>query len=364
MPEKRIKGKILSDDAKETYGFLSHYESGKRKKTFFPLSQLPEKIKNLDKKEQRKYLNDNAIWEYGIAQGEKGPVAENLKYIDDRLPEDTRQLIASKGNEIENFSLRFNKAAVFDQDKFKFFEFDRKAKKARIDLDTSFLHLEFDKICRRHRETIQATGLQTTAPLRLSPQWRLIVGLGNESVYETSMTLHHIYGFPYIPASAVKGVIRSWVIQTMFSGVEEYKKDGALKDEGFCRTFGSPKESAIGEHVGVVNFFDAHPTQRPTVEPDVMTPHYSDYYMDEEGNTPPADYFDPTIIYFLTVKETSFEFLLGIKAKNNNAALIKSGKFAGRVPLALAEEWLKLALENHGLGAKTAVGYGYMCKAS
>ncbi len=44
----------------------------------------------------------------------------------------------------------------------------------------------------------------------------MIVGLGNESVYDTSMTLHHMYGIPFIPASAIKGVIRSWIIAEMF----------------------------------------------------------------------------------------------------------------------------------------------------
>lgn len=36
--------------------------------------------------------------------------------------------------------------------------------------------------------------------------WRLIIGLGGMHPQETSMTLHHIYGIPYIPGSAVKGV--------------------------------------------------------------------------------------------------------------------------------------------------------------
>ena len=37
---------------------------------------------------------------------------------------------------------------------------------------------------------------------------RLVVGLGAGHVLETSLTLHHIFGIPYIPASALKGVVR------------------------------------------------------------------------------------------------------------------------------------------------------------
>lgn len=37
-------------------------------------------------------------------------------------------------------------------------------------------------------------------------QGRMAVGLGDESVLETSVTLHRTYGVPYIPGSALKGL--------------------------------------------------------------------------------------------------------------------------------------------------------------
>jgi len=37
-------------------------------------------------------------------------------------------------------------------------------------------------------------------------QGRLAINLGSESVLETSIALHHSYGVPYIPGSAIKGV--------------------------------------------------------------------------------------------------------------------------------------------------------------
>ena len=83
--------------------------------------------------------------------------------------------------------------------------------------------------------------------------WRLIVGLGSEHVQETNMTLHHIYGIPYIPGSAVKGVLRHWWLQEDFNNNEEK----ALKDKNFLSLFGSQ------ERRGEVQFLDAYPETSP-----------------------------------------------------------------------------------------------------
>jgi CRISPR-associated protein Cmr6 len=46
----------------------------------------------------------------------------------------------------------------------------------------------------------------------LKTESRLMVGLGAESVLETAITLHRIYGFPVIPGSALKGLARTWAL--------------------------------------------------------------------------------------------------------------------------------------------------------
>lgn len=40
-----------------------------------------------------------------------------------------------------------------------------------------------------------------------STVWRLLVGWGENPTMDTGLTLHHLYGFPYIPGSAVKGLL-------------------------------------------------------------------------------------------------------------------------------------------------------------
>lgn len=81
-----------------------------------------------------------------------------------------------------------------------------------------------------------------------------------------------------------------------------------------------------------------------------MNPHYVPYYSDKTGTTPPADYHNPVPVFFLVVEETPFRFILGAKGETLNET-IKSKSIS---------DWLTNALQNHGIGAKTAVGYGYM----
>ena len=96
-------------------------------------------------------------------------------------------------------------------------------------------------------------------------------------------------------------------------------------------------------------FFDAFPITSPILSPDIMNNHYPDYY--EGGKKPPADWQSPRPILFLTVKETKFKFVLGIKPKDekDNPKLLQK-----------AIDLLNSALKEKGIGAKTAVGYGYM----
>jgi CRISPR-associated protein Cmr6 len=165
-----------------------------------------------------------------------------------------------------------------------------------------------------------------------SLSWRMVIGLGGVHPQETSMTLHHIYGIPYIPGSAIKGVTRHWVIWKEFEGEEEK----AEEKENFKKVFGTQ------EMAGKVIFMDAYPLNEVKLKLDVMTPHYPDYY---SSGKPPADWQNPKPINFLTVdKGTKFRFFLLSRDKEtlNNAV-----------------EWLKGALKEFGIGAKTSVGYGY-----
>lgn len=184
---------------------------------------------------------------------------------------------------------------------------------------------------------------------------RMIIGLGGVHPHETSMTLHHIYGVPYIPGSAIKGLTRHYKILELSKGetelLEKISKalesgkveslDGELKKEveNLIEIFGTQKKE------GRIIFMDAYPEDEITFRIDIMNPHYPDYY---SGDKPPADWQNPRPIKFLTVENTSFKFsLLSLKKDNKDNELLED-----------AATFLQKALENYGIGAKTSLGYG------
>jgi len=160
-------------------------------------------------------------------------------------------------------------------------------------------------------------------------RWRLVVGLGSGSVYETGLTLDRNYSIPIIPGCAVKGVARHYV--------EEHGKMST--DE--IDIFGTQNKK------GKVIFFDALPIIEKNTDfivLDVMNVHYKDYY--QKSDEAPGDWMDPNPIFFLTVEGLRFRFTV--------AAAPKDEKLAEK-----ALEILKEALSTMGIGAKTAAGYGY-----
>ena len=161
--------------------------------------------------------------------------------------------------------------------------------------------------------------------------WRMVVGLGSDHVQETNMMLDHVHGIPYLPGSAIKGVVRSWVIQEHFGNDEKL----ATRDPDFLNVFGS-QESA-----GKVQFLDALPASGVHFDIDIMNPHFSRYYT---GSEFPTDFQSPNPINFLTLRGTHFQFLIIAKT----AASLK-----------IAKNWFTEAIKNRGFGAKSAVGYGY-----
>lgn len=185
---------------------------------------------------------------------------------------------------------------------------------------------------------------------------RMVVGLGGGSVFETAITLHHTYGLPYIPGSAVKGCLRSFIIRCLFADIVKAAKDDKEIEQtilnrkehkekdfvDFIELFGSQGQS------GGVVFFDAFPAKCDKLELDIMNPHYADYY---QGKTAPTDDMNPTPIKFYAVPEnTQFTFRLA-----SSKVDIKHTSIKGFPLTKLFEEMLS----EIGIGAKTAVGYGW-----
>lgn len=178
------------------------------------------------------------------------------------------------------------------------------------------------------------TALASTATVKKKTakvQGRMAVGLGDESAIETAVTLHHTYGVPYIPGSALKGLAASFAHQRLAD--DTWRKGGA----GHTELFGS---TAI---TGLVTFFDAlyvpgSGVNGQALYPDVITVHHQDYY---QGKAAPADWDNPNPVSFLSATGS---YLIALAGPPDwvNAAF----------------EILEQALLKMGIGAKTSSGYG------
>ena len=223
--------------------------------------------------------------------------------------------------------------------------------------------------------------------LKLKTSSRLVVGLGSGHVLETSLTLHHIFGIPYIPASALKGVVRMvsfWEIAEKLSKKtdEEIEK---LQKQLYDNEISSYDNEDILKHKllfgtqnfkGLLVFLDAYPEiqdNQDIFELDVMTPHYQGYYIE---NKPPGDWENPNPIVFLTVK-SGINFCFNVLFDKFRAKEISKDKNFSQEVKKIIEEWLpdnssnlssnlsklvkswlEAALKEYGVGAKTRLGYG------
>ncbi|CAG0977635.1 hypothetical protein ANRL3_01916 [Anaerolineae bacterium] len=250
------------------------------------------------------------------------------------LPADTDAILKQQGYATDNYNLKINKLIRFQRDPKGFkhtggsFSFPVKDARRMAEQVTDAAK----QIC-THVESFT-----------VASRGRVALGLGTESVAETSMTLHHIYGFPYAPGQALKGITRSYMINGLYHG----KEDEALKDKEFCLLFGCPATGALKkEYRGSICFYDAYPIDDIEIGLDIMTPHYSEYY---NKNVPPADYMNPVPVSFLVANKMTLSVTVGTTRKD--------AQYRGEPVTKAAARYLKEALAQMGIGAKTAVGYG------
>lgn len=181
---------------------------------------------------------------------------------------------------------------------------------------------------------------------------KMIIGLGGQSVLEKSITLHHIYGIPYIPGQAIKGVFR-FCLDQILEDINERSKYSDL----YYYLFGEPYNGInndnedINKQSGKIYFFDAFPNENYTLHTDIFNNHYTSYYNDQSSYPDGSE--EPIPNKFLVLKNTEFNILIGLK-NNNELSRIKRLEYKITIVNLLSK-----ALEFIGLGAKTSVGYGY-----
>ena len=179
---------------------------------------------------------------------------------------------------------------------------------------------------------------------------RLVVGLGSENVLETGLRLHHTYGVPIIPGSALKGLASHYCHDVWGQRHDEAAPEGnRLFQRGGAHhslLFGTTDDG------GVITFDDALITPGAlndgALRLDVMTPHYPKWQTNE---APPTDFDSPVPVSFLSVSGV-FE----IRLSWSGPAGTPSDQ--AEAWTALAMKLLREALAEWGVGGKTSSGYG------
>lgn len=208
---------------------------------------------------------------------------------------------------------------------------------------------------------------------------RLLIGHGNASATDVGLTVHHTWGVPVIPGSALKGLVAHYVDAT-YRPIDASKKPWEQQGDERVRAeyqgvtwnrrriergpgavyralFGAPdarEDATMREHgfetgatAGLVTFHDAlyvpgSSTDDRPFAADVLTVHQKGYY-DSSGQSAPNDYDSPNPVAFLTVRPKC-RLLLALSGPSEWTEL--------------AAQLLADALKNWGVGGKTTAGYG------
>jgi CRISPR-associated protein Cmr6 len=181
----------------------------------------------------------------------------------------------------------------------------------------------------------------------------VLIGLGGDHATETGLTIHHTYGVPYIPGTAVKGLAAHYAHQVWGASDTRWRMatdDDPKTGELHATMFGTSVGELSGG--GLIDFSDGWiASPKGSLVPDVMTPHHGDYYMasdDEVDQCPPTDFDNPVPVTFLSAKGT---FFIAISKRDRRLP----DEWVDR-----AEELVKRSLQEWGIGGKTSADYGRM----
>jgi CRISPR-associated protein Cmr6 len=245
------------------------------------------------------------------------------------LPQDTAHLLVQQELVCENAGLAMERLLAYNDGR-------QGPEMVRELADRTALALDFSgqaELIEAWRARWQATAdAMGAATFHATPEWRVIVGIGANKLLEVGIRLQHVYGVPIVPATALKGITRLYAERVV--------------DAPAARVVQLFGEAEIAARRGDLVFLDAVPTAPPRLERDIANPLFGAYYGGKE-NAPPADYMTPRPIFFVAVGQGS-HYAFGVASLSRDAQAVADGV-----------GWLKAALQDLGVGAKTAAGYGY-----
>ena len=210
---------------------------------------------------------------------------------------------------LKNFSLHFDKFTGWDGDKPKMSSHSQNAtamvKHARESLVS--IHQRQSNCLKTVR---QREGMYWEITAKLAAPY--ISGLGGNHPTEAGMILDRNTGVPYIPASAIKGVLRLAHVLDIAEEHPEYvqliENEYEIPDDtpSLRKYFGDTHTDMENSVRGQLVFLDAFPVSVPSIKQDIMNPHFGRYY---SGNAPPTETENPIPVMFMSVVEgISFRF--------------------------------------------------------
>jgi len=188
---------------------------------------------------------------------------------------------------------------------------------------------------------------------------RLAINLAGSLIQNAGMSLDRLFGLPFIPGSAVKGLCRHVALAELKSAsadqapflINQFVQVFGCSDTDFRRGalagFAGKYENEGRNQRGAVCFLDAFPLNEAKIVVDLTNVHYPDYY--RTGQSADLRNERPQPNPFPVVEAGSqFGFCLILSRPESDPQL-----------LAVAQRWLERALTENGIGAKTASGYGW-----
>lgn len=192
---------------------------------------------------------------------------------------------------------------------------------------------------------------------------RLAINLSDSLIENAGISLDRLFGLPYIPGSAVKGVCRHAALHLL--------KEGQISHDDFQTIFGtSENDYRPGNELayyaqdvpednrdkkGCIDFLPVYPVNEAKIVVDLTNVHYPTYY---QGNK--KDKIDPGVVRSLSKENPVPNYFPVVEVGARFAFCLCANQLCKDFSLVQkAQECLKEALSINGIGAKTACGYGW-----
>ncbi|BCS82313.1 type III-B CRISPR module RAMP protein Cmr6 [Anaerocellum diazotrophicum] len=316
--------------------------------------------------------------------------------------------------EYDNFSLAFSKGISFEICKNKNLDLiNQKNKKeylqsilnSKAKEKLSLIQNQINYKLKSIEEHLLANHFLKVIDINFKNISRLVVGLGSEHVFETSLTLDYIWGIPYIPSSAVKGGCRAAafreivllildnlnkkesqkeICQDEIDEVAKYVFQNLYNEDIYFENYKLLDLSDIDKRIllyklifgtknfeGLFTFLDAYPQNLSELtnifELDIINSHYPDYYSNPKTN-PAGDWYNPQPVNFLVVKPgVEFKFIVFYdqhrseklkKSFETESIYFELIELLEKDNFGILRNIVKTSLSFYGIGAKTRLGYG------